>query len=489
MKKILSILMILVLVGGVAFAQIVLEPEGSATLSWGIDLGIGDNAQVMHGFNNEHELGLFIPFLGTRQSFDGGSTDKTADVYAKVSFKAIPSLGGDWVDAAAVNASLHFYKAYITVYDKPYFGAGYAKGWKPINATGRFKSANAAWFNPAFSGYGTKIGYADKDLMGLDLGLKFGSDGNWLAKSSSESSYELETLTVVPANVTGYYFLKLEDGKIVAGDALTAATFVPGPYLKETVTKTGAVHSQYAAGFDFKMTPVEKYLTVEATVNAVFDKDKYGTNKSKKMLNFGVGLTSMPIDKLTIKAGFDGAAVDGFVWDAGLSAMYRWVDAAIYFAGKGSDKAFGKDINMDVHFAFTSKESGDTNFVPGLAFGAAVNAYNLLSDKVGKAILPLGLMANVSYKAIINDSMWVKPYAAFYAESNHGIAKDVFGIAYKAGVVYQPLEKVEVEAAWNHGHLNANTYEGGFSGQKMIKTPLNNKGHNGRLVLSLKLIY
>ena len=89
---------------------------------------------------------------------------------------------------------------------------------------------------------------------------------------------------------------------------------------------------------------------------------------------------------------------------------------------------------MAAHLAFASKEEGDTNFVKGLAFGVAANAYNLLSDKVGKAILPLGLMANVSYKAAINDSMWVKPYAAFYAESNHGVDK-VFGSVDRKSVV------------------------------------------------------
>lgn len=501
MKKILSILMILVLVGGVAFAQIELAPEGSATLSWGIDLGIGDKAKALHGFNNEHELGLFIPFLYNKQAFKGGSAD-VADVYAEVTFKARPSVSNYWVDPKDwdISARLNFYGAYMTVYGKPGFGSAYARGWAPINKDpNTWDPGNANWFAPKFTGFGTKIGYANKDLMGLDLGLKLGSDGNWLAEGKAGSStkkYEKvagDGATVVgPADV--YYDLAgtLTNGDLVLGKKIAAGvTLALGTdYVKETtVTTPGtpAVANHYAAGFDFEMTPVEKYLTVNATVNAVFEKDKYGTNASKRQLNFGVGITSKPIEGMTVKAGFDGAAVDGFAWDAGLSAAFKWVDAALYFAGK-SDKADGKDFNMAAHLAFASKEEGDTNFVKGLAFGVAANAYNLLSDKVGKAILPLGLMANVSYKAAINDSMWVKPYAAFYAESNHGVDK-VFGLAYKAGVVYSPIEKVEVEAAWNHGLLNKNSYEGGFDGQYMIKTPLNNKGHNGRFVLSLKLIY
>lgn len=487
MKKILSILMILVLVGGVAFAQIELAPEGWAKLSWGIDLG-STAGEIKHGFNNEHDLGIFIPFLYDKKAFKGGSAD-VADVYADVNFKVRPSVSSFWVSPKDwdISARLNFYGAYMTVYGKPNFGASYAKGWAPINKDANtWDPANANWFAPKFTGFGTKIGYANKDLMGLDVGLKLGSDGNWLSEGKPGTTTKKYEKVVYAAGDTGTFYKYVgttETGVIVMGDLVAAP--VPGDtYVKETIVVsagTPAVHSHYGAGFDFAMTPVEKYLTIKATINAVFEKAKYGTNPSKRMLNFGVGITSEPIDGLTIKAGFDGAAVDGFAWDAGLSAMYKWLDAAIYFAGN-SEKSAGKAFNMAAHLAFTSKESGNTNFVPGLAFGAVVNAYNLLSG----GTLPLGLMVNASYKAKITDAMWIKPYAAFYGETNN---VSTFGMAYKAGVVYSPIEKVEVEAAWNHGIVDSNTYEGGFDGQKMIKTPLNNNGHRGRFVLSLKLIY
>ena len=275
--------------------------------------------------------------------------------------------------------------------------------------------------------------------MGLDIGLKFGSDGNWLGKASDGS--------------------------------------------------TTVAHSQYAMGLDFAMSPVEKYLDISATFNVIFDKAKYATAADNygKMMNFGIGLASAPIDGMKIKLGFDGAAVDGFVWDAGLSFGYKWIDTAVYFAGKDSQQADGKDFNMDAHLAFNSKESGATNFVPGLAFGAVVNVYNLLSTPASGAVIPLGVAANVSYKATINDSMWIKPYANFYGETNN-ISK--FAMAYKVGIIYSPMEKVEVEAAWNHGVLDKNTYEGGFMTEKMLKTPLNdgnNNGHNGTFILGLTL--
>lgn len=446
MKKILSILMILVLVSGAAFAQLTVTPSGSATLSWGIDLNTKN-----HGFFNEQAFKITIPFFA-ETPFNGGSNNKEADVYADVSFVVTP-VASEEVAATDGEATLHFYGAYMTVYPKPDFSAKMAKGWTSI--IGGRKS----WFNPSFTGWGTKIGYANKDLMNLNLGLKLGSDGNWKGIRS--------------------------DGKAVDTTNTDPTKIVP------------PAHSQYAAGFDFKMTPVEKYLTVEATVNAVFDKKEYKTNPLGRMMNFGLGLTSMPIDKLTIKAGFDGAAVDGFAWDASLSAMYRWVDAVIYLAGKNTEYAAGSSpINMAAHLAFNSKESGDTNFVPNLAFGVAFNAYDLLDKQAANYIIPMGFKTNVSYKIDVTDSMWLKPYANLYGETNNNAVKGGkpgFALAYDLGVIYQPIEKVEVKAVWAHGQKNSRTFEGGFfnpnptSGDYMIKSPVG--VDKGTLVFSLTLKY
>lgn len=495
--------MILVLVSGAVFAQIVLEPEGWTKLSWGIDLGSGDNAKAKHGFYNEHDLGVYIPFLHKRGNHVGGSANKDADVYADVSFKLRPSVKESpafWVAPLDfhISAKLHFYHAYITVYTKPSFAAGKAIGWDPISIDDVTYNPNTPllWFRPSFNGWGTKIGYAKKDLMGLDFGLKLGSDGNWEGKRSDDKKAGKTTYkevkgdgtTVVKAGEVYYKLVgKLASGDLVAGDLVPAGTTlaVGTTYVKETKAAVDAAHSQYAMGIDFKMTPVEKYLMLDATFNVVFNKDEYKTNNMGKMINFGFGITSKPIDGMTIKAGFDGAAVDKFAWDAGLSAKYKWVDAALYLGGKHKH-ADNKDFNMAAHFAFTSEEEGDTNFVKGLAFGAVVNAYNLLSTPPAGEIIPLGFKVNASYKAYINDAMWVKPYAAFYGETNN---VEKFAVAYEAGVVYQPLEKVEVQAAWNHGIVGADNYEGGFLGQNMLEKPLNKKGHNGRFVLSLKLIF
>ena len=587
MKKILSILMILVLVGGVAFAQVEPEVKGSATLSWGIDFGAGsqtdykklpdatdNHAVATHGFYNAHTFKVRLPFF-KRQDFAGGSASKEADVYADINFKATPTTG--WADAIAVKAALHFYGAYITVYGKPNFEADKALGWNPINFDPNSDDMDG-WFNPGFTGWGTKIGYKKADLMGLDVGLKLGSNGSWHQKASDG-----------------------KDGKRREKD------------------------SKYSFGLDFAMEPVEKYLGVSATVNATLGnvKDKalkgpgdYGYNAGLSpknvggkegedgMVNFGVAFKSEPIEDMKVTLGFDGATgltymnekgkQSTFGWDTGLKLEYKWVDAALYVAGTATEKQgwdySDKDstkhkdygMNMAAHLGFVSDEEAKkgTGFVDGLAFHVTINAYDLLGkrykedipeaarkayalllqnyDKLrddyekaldtwlkanpGKteedyqatspaewtaylpvknaanlvlsskyASIPLGLNLGVSYKAKISDSMWVKPYAEFYAETNHYkqhadtytkddgtvdtdkvIDKFYLGMAYELGVVFSPIEKVEVSAKWNHGELAKDKYEGAAGrdlGQYMIKNPINHKNHNGTFVLALKLIY
>lgn len=569
MKKILSILLCGALLCGFVFAQeggLAVKAGGSATLSWGIDFGSGtkkdsptDPAYPYHGFYNEHDLGIYIPFFD-RQEFNGGSENKDATVYADVAFMAQPN-GNRRADAFdwSVKARLTFFKVYMTVYNKPSFNTVYALGWNPITHKS-WENDRDGWFNPSFKGWGTKIGYADKDLMDIDVGLKLGSNQNWLKKGADGKNY---------------------NGK----------------------------ESLYAIGLDFHMMPLGTYLGIDATVNSTFHapnryiagitpENKLGGKEGKNVVtNFGVKLGSEPIDGLSVGLGFDGVTglqyenKDGkedatFGWDLGLTVGYKWVDFALYVCGPAtqyhgydvSDKDMSKwwedGANMAMHLGFVSEESGDTNFVDGLAFHATLNMYDLLAkrnnedvdDKKVKmatlndpnadpavaaakaaieadpaytasgktfddyvaenptnatvavyktaydnvkamtssysrlkklgATIPLGLNLGVSYKRHISDSMWIKPFAEFYGETNHyknatdkEISSFYFGLAYELGVTFSPIEKAEITAKWAHGKLNDNSYEGGWDGEYMISDPANNKCHNGTFTLGLKLIY
>lgn len=508
MKKFLSILLCILMLGSFIFAQeesvladgLKVKAKGSAKLTWGIDLGkgtkkgFGEPAYPTHGFYNQTNLKLYIPFFGDEQALAGGSTNKEADVYADVKFNVTP---GDmfvhkhdvdgketkkdgFADTAPgydVSAKLVFFGAYLQVYGKPGFSANYAIGWAPIK-TKKWKSRNHHWFKPSFDGWGTKIGYANKNVMDLDVGLKLGSNRTWMREND-----------------------QFADG--IKRDEKT-------------------VESLYSIGFDFHMMPVEKYLTIDATVNSTFHeptrymsgKPQGGGKEGKSPhTNFGLKLGSEPIDKLKIGLGFDGLIgnyytdrerKDGgnFGWDLGFTVAYNWVDFALYVCGPGtdkkgydfkSDKPWDNGANMAAHLGFKSEESGDTNFVEGLAFHLTLNAYDLLTKRAKddkrleisaitvamKALedaqkeydeafeawrktsgnedkteddfkatspqelidlenakaapgavgdyaklakggtVPLGLNVGLSYKANITDSMWIKPFFEFYGETNH----------------------------------------------------------------------
>ncbi|MEL3907609.1 MAG: MSP porin [Treponemataceae bacterium] len=487
MKKFLSILLCISMLGSFVFAQdgLAVKAKGSATLTWGIDLGkgtkkdFGEPAYPTHGFYNDHNLKISIPFFADKQSFKGGG-NKEADVYADVQFYVRPEAKGS-VDGFDVDARLVFFGAYLTVYSEPYFGTDYARGWKSIT------DAKTSWFEPKFDGWGTKIGYANPDVMDIDVGLKFGSNRNW--KRGDDVKYP--------------------DGK----------TNKDRP---EEDTE-----SLYAIGFDFHMEPVEKYLTIDATVNSTFQEPKrymagepMGGGKEGKSphTNFGLKLGSKPVDGLTIGLGFDGVTglvhedkegkkSDAFGWDLGFNVGYRWVDFGLYVAGADTDHdGINKDsvtaADLAMHIGFDKKES-DATFAEGLGLHATLNVYEMLThisdiEKELGVKVPLGMNIGASYKANITDSMWIRPFFDVWGETNHkeyedGTAladrKAYFGLAYELGLTFSPVEKTEITAKWAHGKTKK-AYEGGSMGDNyMIDAPAQHNCHNGTFTLGCKLIF
>ena len=98
--------------------------------------------------------------------------------------------------------------------------------------------------------------------------------------------------------------------------------------------------------------------------------------------------------------------------------------------------------------------------------------------------------------------MWLKPYTSVWIETNHSEGLDLMeykrytGIAYELGLIFSPIEKVEIEAKWAHGKLGGNyaglhpnKYPINTDESKMIKAPVNQWQHNGTFTLGLKIIY
>ncbi len=542
MKKILSILMILVLVGGVAFAQVEPTFTGEATLSWGIDLGKGTDkdgsAKLSHGFLNEASASVSLPFVKS------GASKGEGDVYAFINLSGVSlGLAADMKGAKAtgkvgdVEAKVVFYGGYVTFYNAPSMATTYAAEAMSLHIGDIWGN-----FESGFEGYGTKIGYAKKDMMDLDVALKLVSNGSWKDRDGSFGAEFVEMVEIKANrdNGTGVYYLeegyelRAADGTVTNGpdDYVRLPSGMYAKYRSAYTRKDK--NGQYGFGLDFHMEPVEKYLTVDANFNMTLSKGKkYQKVKSNWMdsnaMNFGVKLSSSPVEGLNLALGFDGGSAfeytktdgkkDGmFAWALGFGADYTnkmvgTVDFGMYVAskatpyGKGTvvDAEKGEKNGMDM--AMTLGYSG-LPIVEGLDIHARFNVFRLLSkiskaEKENKQTIPFGVNFGAAYTRQITDSVSIKPYADMWVESNSSSYYDgtdpanqkaYIGLAYKLGVSIMPLERLTIDLNWSQGKPFAPSALLGSGltlgiGQKWRSEPIQHKGDNGRFVVSAKITY
>lgn len=544
MKKILAILMILVLVGGVAFAQLTPQVTANASVNWGIDFGAGKNAKAQHGFDNLLYAKVVIPlYMGTLNSKTEGDVRMNFDLGVNLAYKfdnylsnsTSPHFAWDsdaefdklWRKTLSdMSASIHFFGGYMNVYGRPDFSTNYAQIWSPIRDNG------VAWgpeTSGDITGFGTKLGYASDDLAGtglkFDAGLKFGSNGSWKAKgTTAQDKFKVVDLKAGDTLITGatYYAQNGYDAEGKPIFSSTPAVFAAPPtvgaaeagkYLVKTASAaTGPAANKYAFGLDLSLG-YDKWVTLDFGINATFDNVKdfgkagvhedvaAGSNPDKPYLGMGLKLGSKPVDGLALTLAMDALMNVGtdskVAFDLRFDASYKWVALGAYFGNDLSAYA-GKDKNnkaigdMAAMIAFKSAASGDTNFVEGLAFGVDFRLNHLLSavPTGDKSTLPMGISAWVNYKYALTDSMWVKPYANFWGETNRksidaSKTDKFFGVAYKVGATFSPAEKIEIDTYWSQGKLSWNKYEGT---EGMISAPAFD-AHNGTFVIGVKVIY
>ena len=536
-----------------------LDIEASGTASWGVDLGIKDgttgsdgklkDTETRHGFKNEASWKVKFPLI---KKGDRVSKKDDVPVYGEVTLKDIElniqsenknegKFGFDGkVDK--LEAALYFYGFSLRVYNKPDFTTNYAQIWKPTDVDDYKEDPYK--FAPGFNGQGVRFGYANKALMDLNVGVSFGSNGNWEAEEKPDGvdwskPFEVkeidatkETKTVPddkvwldPSNLSQPVYSVLKGNK---------ASVV------EFAKKNGSsgLHSKYAAGVDFSMTPIEKLLSVAFKLNATLvNAKKYEGASSKYMLSnnilaFGVEVKSQPIDGLTLKFGLDSGAMlptknkdsDGktlkaLAVDALVSAEYKWVSGGVYIASPGTNVISATDFSgyntktnanaKSVHitdfsvfakFETKAKEDDASHLVKGLDAGAFIGMYRLMSfvnrntdsDLSKKMTIPLLMKVWGAYTLNLSDSSTIKPFADIWVETNH-LNKDkdgyVLGLAYDLGVEYVPVEKVTVTAKWSQGVITKNMYVANVTGAVIKNGVLDPQAHKGQLVLSLKVAY
>ena len=506
-----------------------IDIEADATVSWGIDLGSGDISEktIKHGFKNTDSWTVKFPLI---KKGDKVSAKSEAPVYGEVKLTDIElniqskhdENGGKFTPDGKVDglkAKLVFYGAYLQVYNKPGFASNYANLWEPLKKSSDYddKEDDVIYkFKPSFTGYGTKIGYANADLMDLDVGLKFGSNGNWNSgdpgKRPAETKFkyfngrdgvgddgiaydiinhevylgknvDIKTIPEVEPDVRTWAIAKDKEGKNIT-------TPPEGTYLfaKRGDADGKDVHSKYGAGLDFALKPLGKMLGLALTVNSTFVQAKDyqrvgGDTDTNVNLSTGAEITSEPIDALKLKLGFDGGMMYGkkFAWDMLFNTEYKWVGGGLYVASDTTSYGAGKtDMAAYVKFETKAGAKEASNLVKGLDAGAYLGFYKLLTTKKA-AELPMLLKGWVSYKAAINDSSWIKPFTTIWMETNR-LYHNKPGVAYDVGVTYSPVEKVELTAKWMHGKVGNNHL------WNLVSAPAVSD-HNGRFTLALKVKY
>ena len=521
-----------------ATAEPSVDIEADATLSWGIDLGSKAEPGLKHGFKNEASWSVKFPLL---KKADKTSTKNDVPVYGEVSLTDVElnilsqkKSGGNFVLDGKVDglaAKLVIYGAYVSVFNKPDFEANYAKIWVPADKNKKYRPEDYEFY-PSFSGYGTKIGYANKDLMDLDVGLKFGSNSNYdpdgsskiysekyfdgntelgddeyiqvtekrrIIQEVSKEKYDATPSTdQAPAGLTAapYYIYKIEEISVwKSGKDIRFPKAGKYPFKTE---KDGDDENKfkYAIGFDLSIKPLDKMLALALAVNTTFG-GSYA-DKDDANLNFGAEVTSEPVDGLNLEAAVDGKYdfnTTKFDWDTVFTAQYKWIGAGVYAASAGTsvggyisktNTRGSTDMAVFAQFATKGDKNDATNLVEGLDAGAYVGMYRLLATP--RSRFPVFAKVWGSYKVSINDSMWIKPFAHVWFDTNpfpetKKTSAQPYAVAYDIGVTYSPVEKVEVEAKWSHGEIAKNKYA------SVIKKSVTGGEHYGKFVLSLTVAY
>lgn len=536
-----------------------LDIEASGTASWGVDLGIKDgttgsdgklkDTETRHGFKNEASWKVKFPLI---KKGDRVSKKDDVPVYGEVTLKDIElniqsenknegKFGFDGkVDK--LEAALYFYGFSLRVYNKPDFTTNYAQIWKPTDVDDYKEDPYK--FAPGFNGQGVRFGYANKALMDLNVGVSFGSNGNWEAEAKPDGVDWSKSFEVKEIDATKEA-KNVPDDKVWLNPSNLSQQIVSVPQgskmsVVEFAKKNGSsgLHSKYAAGIDFSMTPIEKLLSVAFKLNATLVNAKnYEGAGSKYMLSnnilaFGVEVKSQPIDGLTLKFGLDSGAMlltknknsdnkelKALAVDALVSAEYKWVSGGVYIASPGTNVISATDFSgyntktnanaKSVHitdfsvfakFETKAKEDDASHLVKGLDAGAFIGMYRLMSfvnrntdsDLSKKATIPLLMKVWGAYTLNLSDSSTIKPFADLWVETNH-LNKNgdgyVLGLAYDLGVEYVPVEKVTVTAKWSQGVITKNMYVANVTGAVIKNGVLDPQAHKGQLVLSLKVAY
>jgi len=136
---------------------------------------------------------------------------------------------------------------------------------------------------------------------------------------------------------------------------------------------------------------------------------------------FGLKVTSTPIEALDLAVGFDLAMAMATATTTGFDAMFTADYALADLVSFGAGAYYGKaDASADAS-RLDAKARMGLLAVENLTFEAGVDLWDLLADPANNPMLVL-IGGKASYKAMLSDATYIKPYAEGGYELNDKVA-------------------------------------------------------------------
>ncbi len=438
MKKAFVLLLALAVIGGAAFAEdAAYTLTGSASLTWGYDL---DTAA--HGFTNAMTSTITLPLVAKGSSSKGEEAITGQIMLKNFAISLKDSAGTDTITitSGAVTAKILLpSNLYVAIYGMPTFAVNYATSFAPWVADA-FDDTNGLVAPELTAAGGFSLGMTGDLSFSLNVGSTNKHTAVAAAPGTATSALYVATGTEVAATGVSYTTL--------AGAAqalpLTAGTV----YVKVTAGAAAgaAPANQYMAGVNVGYT-VADLVTVGA-------KAIYGNiGADSTTIGLGVNVSATPMDGLAVVLATDVsvAAVTGldvmFTADYSLAELLSFGAGAYY--GKADIAAAASRLDAKVRLGLLAVEN--------LTLDVGVDLWDLAANPAINPMLVL-VGGNASYKYMLSDATYVKPYAAGGYELNDEV------LALDVGLEAMLFPMTTFKLDFTAGKLATDNVTGGSNG-------------------------
>jgi hypothetical protein len=418
MKKAFVLLLALAVIGGAAFAEdAAYTLTGSASLTWGYDL----NTEA-HGFTNAMTSTITLPLVAKGSSSKGEEAITGQIMLKDFAISLKDSAGTDTITitSGAVTAKILLpSNLYVAIYGMPTFAVNYATSFAP-------------WVADAFD---DTNGLVAPELTAAG-GFSLGMTGD-LSFSLNVGSTNKHTAVAAAATDAVYGWVDDDD------DETTPPTW-------GVETAAGAAGAdpanQYMAGVNVGYT-VADLVTVGA-------KAIYGNiGADSTTIGLGVNVSATPMDGLAVVLATDVsvAAVTGldvmFTADYSLAELLSFGAGAYY--GMADLAAAASRLDAKVRLGLLAVEN--------LTLDVGVDLWDLAANPAINPMLVL-VGGNASYKYMLSDATYVKPYAAGGYELNDEV------LALDVGLEAMLFPMTTFKLDFTAGKLATDNVTGGSNG-------------------------